>query len=78
MFLFIVKFFKWVFIWTSLLVLFLLFAPSLPPYDITFDDSPMRERVAFEGGLTKNFKLNKAELITDRVQGSSLGYIKVK
>ena len=68
---------KWTVIVTALALLFVAFAPNLPPYDTAFDSKPLEDNPPFEGQLATNYKLNKAQLLTDKVKGSNLGFIKV-
>ena len=62
---------------TIITILVLMFAPGLPPHDAKFEDVPLKPSVPFTGGLAVNQRLNKAELVTDNIEGSNLGFIKV-
>jgi len=72
---FIVGFVRRFIISLALTLLVLMFAPGLPPHNVNFGDDPLKPNAPFEGGVAVNDKLNKAELVTDQVQGSTLGYI---
>ena len=59
-------------------VVIVLFGPNLPPYDLSYDSTGLSKTpLEFEGPMAKNFKLNKAQLITDKVVGTNLGFLKV-
>jgi len=51
-----------------------MFAPGLPPHNVVYESHPLKPNGPFEGEAAANDKLNKAELVTDEVQGSTLGY----
>ena len=55
----------------------LMFLPGLPPYEIEFDAIPLTPNKPFDGTLTKNELLNSGQIISEKVDGSSLGYFRV-
>ena len=65
------------FVWTVLLILLLVFAPGLPPHGVQFADLPSPDPVKLEGPLAPNDRLDAAELLSDQIDTSSLGYLKV-
>ena len=48
---------KWAVIVTVLGLLFVAFAPNLPPYDTAFDSKPLADNPPFEGQMATNYKL---------------------
>ena len=54
-----------------------MFAPGLPPYDIEFESIPYSNQPLYEGALKPNKDLELIEYMTDQVDATSLGYLKV-
>ena len=60
-------------------LLVLALAPGLPPTDVTFEAIPLKPNVPLTGPLRDpDHRLSKAEIITSKVEGSNLGYLKVR
>jgi hypothetical protein len=68
---------KNVVIWTTLACLFVILTPGLPPYDVEFVDAPPPEEVKFDGPLTPNDWLDNVQLLSDKIDKPSIGYLKV-
>lgn len=57
---------------------FLISVLGLPPYDVEFEDIPAPEQIKFDGSLTPNDWLDRVELLSDKIDKSSIGYLKVR
>lgn len=56
--------------------IFVVLMPGLPPYDVEFTGLPHAPVIPFEGGLSPNHRMESAELLSSRVDHSSIGYLK--
>ena len=54
-----------------------MFAPGIPPYDVGFESEPYTPLTKFEGPLKPNNDLENIEYLSNLVDASSLGYLKV-
>jgi hypothetical protein len=58
-------------------ILTLMFAPGFPPYDVEFMSVPYRDPPQYDGALKPNKDLENIEYLSDKVDATSLGYLKV-
>ena len=54
-----------------------MFAPGFPPYDVEFKSVPYRDPPEYDGALKLNKDLEDIEYLSDQVDATSLGYLKV-
>ena len=55
-----------------------MFAPvGLPPYDVDYASIPYPAEHTYDGALRPNRDLENIELLSDKIDASSLGYLKV-
>ena len=59
-------------------VLALMFLPGLPPCEVEFGTVPLTPNKPFDGPLARNDLLNAAQALSEKVDGSSLGYFRVR
>ena len=69
------SFLKKLFFGGIVLTLVLLFAPGIPPHVPDADTTEVK-KVPFTGALTKNNRLDKAEILTTEIEGAALGFLK--
>ncbi len=61
----------------GILFVVLVFSPGLPPHDVGFVNHPDESPIYPDGPWTKNELLDDRQLLSDSVEGSTLGYLKV-
>ena len=54
-----------------------MFAPGFPPYDVEFTSVPYIEPPEYKGALKPNKDLEDIEYLSDQVDATCLGYLKV-
>ena len=54
-----------------------MFAPGFPPYDVEFKSVQYPDPPKYEGALKPNRDLEFIEYLSDQIDASSLGYLKV-